>query len=815
MSVNNANEKEVSAKGSPKPSTPENISAIVDTNSSVTEVNSADSPIELASQEYDNSGPLQKDSNTTIKSSKKNKGQMTFDDFKSVKVVPSNEDDGSLRRSHRIKVSVLKKKEDDVIKEQKRIYDLERESELTKLQPKLKKPKTKKQPKIKVKVKMKLNKEDETKKASAETEKDGNSEASSTTSKPLRAIKPKKLTKEDKPKVYKPRSQISMDLLHLKATLTRINEKDLYTKNWCSATPIRNQSHNLEENKDIKLNEVWKEEFSHFLKPLPYAGKIIKTMSFINKFKMFLDSNELQTLSFQDFENGLNLNESTKEISQIKHCQDKMNYLFYSLLRLLFDNNIKAANFNHFMSLGHPFSRYITMLRRNCFEWGIVKEWRDIESGGFFTTGLDKIGLLILKPMDKVIILDSLVTYLLAQCPSVHDMIQTINYDKKDLGIKDESFYASRYLLEGPEKTLENYGSLCDQVIFHLDRKRVNMIKKKRAMKDDFKEQCKVLRECKDILKNISPDEDKNKIMISLYDKWLVLFEGLILDNPLSDPYDNDLYTLRLLDFFIGTVPEVGEFYLPQLHVLQPSSDFNIFKDVVSLLRLFEKFETNQIDTMSLFEEFHNTVSNQFKMLYYDKTNILYELLGNTELKVNSNNNWFEICNDTKSLQLFIDALNKIISDSTADSTLTNLIHTPEKANTKQHFIILKDYLTKIIKILKEIEKSIELSKTITPVRGRLRDSSRREIKPIAKETSSLYDDEELEDAGMEPVEEPADEDYDIQEDALSEYEEEEEDKTTKAEQKVKDDLNSNIPVLDEQVTLNNGRSRRSRRSYK
>lgn len=815
MSVFNGDVKEAPTEGSSKSSTPENASSTVDTNSSVTEVNSADSPIELASQEYENSEPSEKDPNPTSKPLKKNKGQMTFDDFKSVKVVPSNEDNGSLRRSHRIKVSVLKKKEDDVIKEQKRVHDLEREAELNKLQPKVKKAKTKKQPKIKVKVKMKLSEEDETKKASADSKKDGKSEVSTINNKPLKPTKPKKVTKEEKPKVYKPRSQISMDLLHLKATLTRINEKDLYTKNWCSATPIRNQSHNLEENKDIKLNEVWKEEFSHFLKPLPYAGKIIKTMSFINKFKKFLNSNELLTLSFQDFENGLNLNESTKEISHIKHCQDKMNYLFYSLLRLLFDNNIKAATFNHFMSLGHPFSRYITMLRRNCFEWGIVKEWRDIETGGFFTTGLDKMGLLILKPIDKVIILDSLVTYLLAHCPSVHDMIQTINYDKKDLGIKDESFYASRYLLEGPEKTLENYGSLCDQVIFHLDRKRVNMIKKKRAMKDDFKEQCKVLRECKDILKNISPNEDKNKIMISLYDKWLVLFEGLILDNPLSNPYDNDLYTLRLLDFFIGTVPEVGEFYLPQLHVLQPSNDFNIFRDVESLLRLFERFETNQIDTMSLFEEFHGTVSNQFKMLYYDKTNILYGLLGNTESQVNSSNNWFEICNDTKSLQLFIDALDKTISDSTADSALTNLIHTPEKSNTKQHFIILKEYLTKIIKIFQEIEKSIELAKTITPVRGRLRDSSRREIKPITKEPSNLYDDEEFEDVGMEPDEEPADEDYDIQEDALSEYEEEEEDKTTKDEQKVKDDLKSNIPVLEEQAMLNNGRSTRSRRSYK
>lgn len=536
--------------------------------------------------------------------------------------------------------------------------------------------------------------------------------------------------RKQNPKKYKPRSQSSMDLLGLKSTLTKVNEKDLYTKNWCSAIPLSNQLYNISYDypQKTKFEEFWKDTCTMLLKPRQYAGKIIKIMSFINKFRNYLNNKVLLTLSFQDFENGLNINENTKDISEIKQCQDKMNYLFYTLLRLLFDNITDPATFNYFQTLNNPFRRYITMLRNHCFGWGIVKEWRYIESGGFFTPGLEKIGLLALDPTDKLIILDSLIVYLLAQCSPIHNTIQDWNHDKKDLGIKDDSFYATRYLLEGLPQSLKTFEALCDQVQFHLEKKRVNMIKKKRPMNEEFKSQYKVLRECKDLLSNLGSHEDKSKVIISFYEKWLLLFKGLILDNPLSNPYDNSLYSLRLLDFFIGSIPGLGEFYLPQLHILHSPNDFNIFKDAINLLKLFEKFNSKKIEKLTLLEEFYGTVSSQFKLLFYDKRGIISTLLANSnENNTLQNTYWYELCDDTKSLQIFIDKLSDFIDDSTIDCKLINNKNDSDFLGMKEHVMNLRDYLSNIINVLKQIEDSRELCKVIEPGQRRLRSSSRRE----------------------------------------------------------------------------------------
>lgn len=786
--------------------------------------NTTDTPIDLESDVTEVSA-VQIDKKSPV-AKKKGSGQMTFDDFKSVKVVSSKASDSSLRRSTRIRVSTLKKKEDEIINEQKRVHELEEEeSKKKKMGPKTKKQKTKK-PKVKIKVKMTLKDDD--------NEKAGNPGCrkilmSSTTpmaikSKPAKNPKTSSAKTDVKKPVVKPRSQISRDLLNLKATLSRINDKDLYTKNWCAAIPLpsRLSDEDQSNNADIpqiekpNLNDILKQESSDLLIPLLYAGKIIRIMSFLNKFHTFFNTTELLTLSFQDFENGLNIKESTEDISIIKNCQDKMNYLYYSLLRLLFDNQQKTATFEHFLELRHPYSRYIPLLRKSCFEWGIVKEWRNLEEGGFFTTGIEKVGLFALKPMDRLIILDSLVLYCLSQSSAIHDVIQEINHDKRDLALVDESYYVTRYFLKGSQNTINSFESLCEQVQFHLERKRVNMIKKKRVMKEEFKDQCKVLRECKEIIRNISPNEDKSKMIISLYDKWLVLFEGIILDNPLNDPYNDDLYTLRLLDFFVGRISEIGDFYLPQLHVFQQgNNDFALFKDLISLLKLFEKFDKGEIDSISLFEEFHGTVSNQFKVFFHDRRNIASQLSFKDTYDNTDGVYWYEICNDTKSLQTFIGKLDELISDEGPDNKLSTILKGADMEKTKEEISNLKNYFNKIIRILKEIENSIELSKTMSPSRGRLRSSSKRVVPAVVRETSDIYYSDDYDEAPHELLGGPIDEDYDVlgEEENMSEYEEENEANITKEEKKVKDDLKSNIIAFNEETVPSKGRSRRSLRN--
>lgn len=777
--------------------------------------------------------PEQKIDAHSINSNSKNKnGQMTFDDFKLVKIVSKNKynsnnkinnNNSLLRRTNYTAVSILKKKADDALKRKNsgknntkmldnnnnnnKEFNPRNESDMNQ-QPKRKKTKyvkTKnnetneidniiKKSKTKIKTKMILHEKDDIKLDldSNYRQVDKNIDQLSKTTKLNRMEKRNKsnnttiinkitqLSKdptknqfkksiletrkteengsskvphllksiennhnEEIPKKYKPKSQNSITLLNLKPTLTKINEKDLYTKNWCSAIPLPNSLYNVsnEHTQKTQFEEFWKNKCSIFLKPRPYAGKIIKIMSFINKFGNYLNTKELLTLSFQDFENGLNINENTKEISEIKQCQDKMNYLFYVLLRLLFDNVTEPATLNHFLTLNSPFRKYIIMLRKYCFEWGIVKEWRSIESGGFFTPGLDKIGLLALNPTDKLIILDSLIVYLLVQCPLIHNTIQDWNHDKKDLGVKDDSFYATRYLLEGLPQSLKSFELLCDHVQFHLERKRINMIKKKRPMKEEFKYQCKILRECKDLLNNLCLHEDRSKAIISLYEKWILLFKGLILDNPLSNPYDNNLYSLRLLDFFIGNIPGVGEFYLPQLHIPHSSNDFNFFKDAISLLKLFEKFNSKKIEKLTLFEEFYGTVSSQFKVLFYDKRGIISKLLSDSN-KNNTleNTYWYEISNDTKSLQIFIDKLGEFIDDYGTDCNLINDETEADFLRIKGHIVNLRDYLSNTINILREIEDSRELCKTIEPGRRKLRSSSRREHTSITKERYEVYE---------------------------------------------------------------------------
>lgn len=178
-------------------------------------------------------------------------------------------------------------------------------------------------------------------------------------------------------------------------------EPALIPSNWTSVIPL--------------LTSDFKNQYSVIsrlknpnMKPVPYAGDIIKLMAFINKFSSFFHS-DLQNLSFQDFEVGLDLYpgdpngsaagivkgpEDTSlllypdfmAIKDIVYCQDKMNLLFLSLLDLTFTENFDGKSAkkkgplttweNLKSSSKKVFSNPLYRLRLVAREWGYPREWR-------------------------------------------------------------------------------------------------------------------------------------------------------------------------------------------------------------------------------------------------------------------------------------------------------------------------------------------------------------------------------------------------------------------------------------------------------
>ncbi|KTB18511.1 ISWI one complex protein 3 [Nakaseomyces glabratus] len=159
-------------------------------------------------------------------------------------------------------------------------------------------------------------------------------------------------------------------------------------KDWTANIPLYNSEL---RNQNAKISRLKNEN----MKAVPYAGDILKIMSFVNKFNYFF-VNELQSLSFQDFEIGLDLYpdpliNTGKEIQrlyadyipvkEVVGCQDKMNLLLLTIMDLLFRpveterepqvewSDLKSTSKKTFQS-------YIEKIRLYAPEWGYPKEWR-------------------------------------------------------------------------------------------------------------------------------------------------------------------------------------------------------------------------------------------------------------------------------------------------------------------------------------------------------------------------------------------------------------------------------------------------------
>ncbi|CCK71937.1 Esc8p KNAG_0I01490 [Huiozyma naganishii CBS 8797] len=506
--------------------------------------------------------------------------------------------------------------------------------------------------------------------------------------------------------------------------MSKINDKELYTRNWSSAVPLEMKLRSADEN---KLFAAWSDCYRDILTPAQYAGDIVKVMSFMNKFSAYFHE-DLLTLSFQDFEIGLELVMATADVKKTKQAQDRMNYLFYCLMKILFDKNVHSS-FSHYMSIKVRFKTNVTKLRKSIFEWGVPKEWRYLEYIPVFTPTLDKIGLLALEPADRLMMISSLATYIMTQTQPIHDEIYRVTHTKKDIGLSNDSHYVTRYLLNGVDESVNSFKNLCEQIQFHMERKQRNAVKRKRSLKPEFHAQLAVLKTVKDVLRQVPDDKDddgkeKTAVIMSLYDKWVLLFEGFVQDNPLNNPYTDEVYFARLQDFFVGRIQGVGEFYLPRLH--SPTHEANLlnaFVDLRHLLKLFEDYKGNKIDMQTLYSKFYGHVSDQFVLLFHDSPSELSNYFEEASERMPY---WFRVSDSSETLLEFIERLDSLIQSIDADEganddtkKLTKILKKPKNETARQNIVSLKNYLSNVCNIFRELEEIIKLYDGIKPTRTR------------------------------------------------------------------------------------------------
>lgn len=481
------------------------------------------------------------------------------------------------------------------------------------------------------------------------------------------------------------------------------------------------------------------------MKPIPYAGDVVKLMAFVNKFHLFFDA-ELLNLSFQDFEIGLDLYPGAQSgtasgvqdpesqrtlfyqdfipVKNVVTAQDKMNLLFMTLLKLTFTTSksteiqTKAqpqATLHQLKTSKKVFSTLVRQLREHARAWGYPKEWRSnlvpeeelakpqsrlfeqddngspvdpknpeiltsniytwyhndavpIEDDPLQNPDLEKKGILALEPTDRIICLRALTDWCGAQSSKIRTETYHLSHFKRDPAFGIQTSHAPRYLVEGPDMTYVHFNKLCSLIQSRYEiRSRKKHVKKalRNGRRQDLALKLNLLKEIKGRLNDV-PKEDRDSTNVSLYNKWCKLFDGEILDNPLSDPFEDELYKLRQQEFFIGRVPHIGDFFLPRLQTYPSSPLISTFLDLRNLESLFHEYANGSVDAFTLFENHGQTMSTQFKILYRDTPTMVRDVAAG---KYHGNNYWYEMCHDCKTLEEFLEFLEyKIVpGDSSQD----------------------------------------------------------------------------------------------------------------------------------------------------
>ena len=554
------------------------------------------------------------------------------------------------------------------------------------------------------------------------------------------------------------------------------------------------------------------------MKAIPYAGDVMKLISFINKFYIFFD-NELLNLSFQDFEIGLDLYPVIPQeigvkiddkrllyqdyipVKEVISCQDKMNLLFLTLLKLICTNvtdksreHKPQATFADMTASKKLFFKYMVQIRANAREWGYPREWRlplekdieiskpasqafaqndqgpiidpngpgilteniyqwprnqplPVEQDPLYTPELDRSGVLALDSEDRIVLLRTLTDWCSAYSPKVHNEIHYLSHFKKDPTFGVQTQHVPRYFVEGPSTTMAQFKKLCNivQNKFEIRSKKKHM-KKLLAdgKREDFSEKLKLLKEIKESMKSLSKEEKDIKLL-SYYDSWCKIFKGELSDNPLSNPFDDELYKLRSQEFFVGRVPQIGDFYIPRLHTYSDSPvSVSTYTDLQTLEGMLDRYSRGEIDIYYLFENYGQLLSPQFKLLYHDTPSVIHDTAKG--IKTANNIYWYEMCYDSSSLLEFIDFLDYKITppvEKPSKKKFENEIETKEEVTTN----IVEDKPlvpeSDIIDVTSDKISSIEspnptINKKPLPKESRF-NASRNKLKVLKEYLSKMY----------------------------------------------------------------------------
>ncbi|AAS53977.1 AFR606Cp [Eremothecium gossypii ATCC 10895] len=519
------------------------------------------------------------------------------------------------------------------------------------------------------------------------------------------------------------------------AAAEEVREPQLGDELWSSCVPLLTA--------DFKNNTPAVSRMKHpHMKPAPFAKDLIVFMNFINKFNQFLPV-DLWGVSIQDLQIGLELYPSEQDEQparlyqdyvaprDLKHCQDLVNLFFLCLLKLTLNQN--SATDMSSLSNGKPFHKLIQQLRGKAYEFGYPPEWRQpafpgepkVESARLlpeevgesknpevltsevpnwhlrlpleprlnplYSTELEKYGVLSLSPQDRLILLRSLVQWCISYSDKIHGEIYRLSHLKKDPTFGIQTSHAPRHLAHGLTETKQHFKKLCTMLMQKLEiRAQKKHIKKQlesgkqlplsRKLKtlNELKESMEEYRRAYEAQEGDDRDQEFDPLDVSLnrdYSKWCELLQGEIYDNPMANPYEDDIYKLRNQEFFIGRVPHVGDFYLPRLFTYQnvakkkdwiPSN----YTDPRSLEKLFEDFQGNKHNAVTLFGKNAKMMSLEFKLYYHYTPGMVKDLVTGKPTK--DKVYWYEMCHNTETLLDFIKLLEFKLVKETPDDSVSN-----------------------------------------------------------------------------------------------------------------------------------------------
>lgn len=470
-------------------------------------------------------------------------------------------------------------------------------------------------------------------------------------------------------KVKKPTSNGSATPLN--SGRKRLDQISVDESGWSSNVPVTSELYNLDGYHKL---ESEKSELFTLLrsKPLPYAGKIMKIMALIDKFSAVFES-ELTSLSFQDIEEGLELKEIELDDdhdndgdNKLGLLQDKMDLILFTLMKLLTSqsNNIKTFNpptMKQLKNNNRPYAKMFSKVRTmsSSMDWGYPKEWRGLsmEENPINTLTLSSKGLTILKPEDRVILLSCLVDWSFSYAPGISSEVFRLSHIKEETGFGVPTYSAPRFTERSLAEIEKDYFTLCK-----IEREKYEVRWKRRHSytSGNYNRKFEVFKDIRAahlaLYHTREKSESHEEIDVRFYKKWQELFENEVIDDPLTNPYLEEKYKLRALEGLLVRTNKIGELYLPRLCTYRTEfmKELKTFKSVEEVINFYKYKEERLLNSST---EILKEQSSRFKLIYFDKLQLLDDMLNNRD--TSESVYYYELADSSTTL---LDLANKLIS---------------------------------------------------------------------------------------------------------------------------------------------------------